>query len=64
MELGHGADVDVTFDHEALRTRIMSTGEDGDGVINSDDDEEIDSGDAFGESDAERFAEFSFVKKV
>ena len=42
----------------------MKMGEDGDAVVNSEDDEEIDSDNAFEESDEERFAGFSFTKKV
>lgn len=46
---------------QAIRSRILNL-EDADDVINSDEDEEIDSDAAFEESDAEEFAGFSFAK--
>ncbi|KAF8515592.1 hypothetical protein JB92DRAFT_3114878 [Gautieria morchelliformis] len=42
----------------------MSTGDDGGDVISSEDDEEIESDNAFEESDEDRFAGSSFAKKV
>ena len=64
MSLGSDADIDANFNHDALRARMLNTGEGGDDVINSEDDEEIESDEAFEESDEERFAGFSFAKKV
>lgn len=46
---------------QTIRSRILNLG-DADDVINSDEDEEIDSDVAFEESDAEEFAGFSFPK--
>ena len=43
--------------------RLVGIGEDEDNLA-SDDDDEIDSDDAFGESDEERFAGYSFRRKV
>ena len=55
---------DVEFDRDALRERIMNTEDGGDAAINSEDDEEIESDDAFEASDDDRFAGFSFATKV
>ncbi|KAF8592755.1 small-subunit processome [Ramaria rubella] len=63
MGLGpENVDDGIQADRDALRTHIMSMG-DADGVVNSEDDEEIESDDAFEESDEERFAGFSFSNK-
>ncbi|KAF8510410.1 Utp14-domain-containing protein [Hysterangium stoloniferum] len=61
-EMGVEADFDADeVDYSALRARIMDLGDKAD-VINSEDDEEIDSDNAFEESDEDRFAGFSFAK--
>lgn len=58
-------DEELDSDMEALRRKI-SANMDGDiGVVESEDDEEIDSDGAFeGESDEERFGAFTFAEKV
>jgi U3 small nucleolar RNA-associated protein 14 len=51
-------------DEDAMRRRPRLLGENGDEAIATDDDEEIDSDEAFEESDEERFAGFQFKRMV
>lgn len=56
---------DLDNDMEALRQKISASVGDDLGIVDSEDDEDIDSDEAFeGESDEERFGNFKFVEKV
>ena len=56
---------DVDDDMETLRRKISTTMEGDLGVVDSEDDEDIDSDEAFeGESEEERFGNFKFGEKV
>ena len=62
-ESGSEDEEGVSGHRRSVRPRLV--GEDDDDIgIAEDDDEEIDSDDAFEESDEERFAGFSFSQKV